>query len=64
MQPYYEGALCIYNATTEAEGLVPDAVLKETGYQLGALLSGLIPGLLQMLASAGGDDLLSAVLAP
>jgi hypothetical protein len=60
MQPYYEGALCIYNATTRAEELVPEAVLKETGYELGALLSGLIPGLLQMLAVLAATTFLGA----
>src|SRR5271157_2375778 len=45
----YEGAQCLVRAYRRAEGLATGAIYKETGYQLGALLSGLLPGLLQMI---------------
>jgi hypothetical protein len=60
LQPYYEGALCIFIAGIKAEALVPGAVLKETGYELGSLLSGLIPGLRQMIEVLGATTFIGA----
>ena len=56
----FTGALCIYQAASQAEDFAGDAILEETGCQLKALLSGLIPGLLQMVAIVGASTILGA----
>ena len=56
----FTGALCIYQACSQAESYAGDAILEETGYQFKALLSGLIPGLLQMVAIVGASTILGA----
>jgi hypothetical protein len=50
---FQESCRCLFEAYGEALPLAPSAVYRETGYQLGSLLSGLIPGLLEMLAALG-----------
>ena len=56
----FAGALCIYQACSQAEGFAPDEILKETGCQLKSLLSGLLPGLIQMVAIVGASTILGA----
>lgn len=56
----FTGALCIYQACSQAESFAGDAILEETGCQLKALLSGLVPGLLQMVAIIGASTILGA----
>lgn len=56
----FTGALCIYQACSLAEDLAGDAILEETGCQLKSLLSGLIPGLIQMVAILGASTILGA----
>jgi hypothetical protein len=46
----FAGSACIYQACSQPEDLAPDAIPEETGYQLKSILSGLLPGLLQMVA--------------
>jgi hypothetical protein len=56
----FAGALCIYQACSLAEGFAPDEILNETGCQLKSLLSGLLPGLIQMVAIVGASTILGA----
>lgn len=56
----FTGALCIYQACSQAESFAGDAILEETGCQLKSLLSGLIPGLIQMVAIVGASSILGA----
>jgi len=58
----YEGGRCLYRAYKRAEDLAPDAILQETGYQLGSLLQGLLPGLLQMIVIMAATTLLGAAV--
>src|SRR4029077_5582093 len=58
----YEGAKCIYDAYELALNLAPEAILKETGYEISSLLSGLIPGLLQMVVIVGATTFLGAAI--
>ena len=58
----YEGAKCIYSAYLQALELAPEAILKETGYEIASLLSGLIPGLLQMVVIVGATTFLGAAI--
>jgi hypothetical protein len=62
VQSNYRGARCLFQACLEAEDLAPAAILKETGYELGALLKGLIPGLLQMIVVVAATTLLGAAI--
>jgi hypothetical protein len=55
-----EGAYCVYAAGIQAESYAPDAILEETGCQLKALISGILPGLLQMLEIVGATTVLGA----
>ncbi len=58
----YEGARCLYQAASMAEGLAPAAIFEETGYQLKSILQGLIPGLIQMVAVLGATTFLGAAI--
>src|SRR5882724_8926635 len=58
----YEGAKCIYDAYELALDLAPEAILKETGYEISSLLSALIPGLLQVVVVVGATTLLGAAI--
>jgi hypothetical protein len=58
----YEGAKCIFNAYQLALELVPEAIQKETGYEISSLLAGLIPGLLQMVVIVGATTFLGAAI--
>src|SRR5882762_2523583 len=58
----YEGAKCIYDAYELALDLAPEAILKETGYEISSLLSALIPGLLQMVVVVGATTFLGAAI--
>jgi hypothetical protein len=55
-----EGAYCIYAAGIQAESYAPDAILEETGCQISALISGILPGLMQMLKVVGATTVLGA----
>lgn len=46
-----ESGECLVSAYWRALPLAPQAVLRETGYELGGVLKGLLPGLLQMLVA-------------
>jgi hypothetical protein len=58
----YAGAKCVYDAYVQALQLAPEAILKETGYEISSLLSGLIPGLLQMVVIVGATTFLGATV--
>jgi len=58
----YEGAKCIYDAYELALDLAPEAILKETGYEISSLLSALIPGLLQVVVVVGATTFLGAAI--
>jgi hypothetical protein len=62
LQSNYEGARCLFQACQQAQDLAPAAIYKETGYELGQLLQGLIPGLLQMIVIVGATTLLGAAV--
>lgn len=55
-----EGAFCIYAAGIQAEEYAPDAILKETGCQVASVISGFLPGLIQMLEIVGASSVLGA----
>jgi hypothetical protein len=55
-----EGAYCIFVARLQAELYTPEAMLEETGCQLQAIVSGIIPGLLEMLGVVGATTILGA----
>jgi len=60
--PTMKGAKCIYDAYELALDLAPEAILKETGYEISSLLSALIPGLLQMVVVVGATTFLGAAI--
>jgi len=58
----YEGARCLYQASQQAEDLVPEAVLTETGYEVSTFIKGLVPGLIQMIVIMAATTVLGAAV--
>lgn len=55
-----DGALCIYAAGVQAENYAPEAILEETGCQISTLISGILPGLMEMLKVVGATTVFGA----
>ena len=55
-----DGAFCIYAAGVQAENYAPEAILEETGCQISTLISGILPGLMEMLKVVGATTVFGA----
>ncbi len=58
----YERAKSLYEAYSLAVGLAPSAVAEKTGYALGEILKGLLPGFVEMLVVVGATTAIGGAL--